>query len=76
MTTPFTLDEILFEVTSAFATVGMSTGITADLSPPHQLVLVALMFLGRTGAITLVTALALRHNPRLYRYPEERPVIG
>lgn len=76
MTTPFTLDEILYEIVSAFATVGLSTGITADLPTPHQLVLVALMFIGRTGTITLATALALRHRDRLYRFPEERPIIG
>jgi potassium uptake TrkH family protein len=76
LTTPFTLDQILYEIISAFATVGLSTGITADLPWPHQLVLVALMFIGRTGTITLATALALRHRRRLYRLPEERPVIG
>ncbi len=76
LTTPFTLDEVLYEVVSAFATVGLSTGITADLPAPHQLVLVTLMFLGRLGPVTLVTALALRQTERLYRLPEERPVIG
>lgn len=76
LTTPFTLDEVLYEVVSAFATVGLSTGITDDLPTPHQLVLVALMFLGRLGPITLVTALALRQRDRLYRLPEERPIIG
>lgn len=76
LTTPFTLDEILYEIVSAFATVGLSTGITADLPTPHQLVLVALMFIGRTGTITLATAMALRHRDRRYRLPEERPIIG
>jgi potassium uptake TrkH family protein len=76
MTTPFSLDQVLYEVVSAFATVGLSTGITAQLPEAHQLVLVALMFLGRLGPITLATALALRHRNRLYRLPEERPIIG
>ncbi|WP_337060539.1 TrkH family potassium uptake protein [Kineococcus sp. G2] len=76
LTTPFTLDRILYEVVSAFATVGLSTGITAQLPVPHQLVLVLLMFLGRTGTITLATALALRTRPRLYRLPPERPIVG
>ncbi len=76
MTTSFSLDEILYEIVSAFATVGLSTGITADLPTPHQLVLVALMFVGRTGTVTLATALALRQRDRLYRFPEERPIIG
>ncbi len=76
LTTPFTLDQILYEVVSAFATVGLSTGITAQLPVPHQLVLVLLMFAGRTGTITLATALALRQRPRRYQLPEERPIIG
>ena len=76
LTTPFTLDQILYEVVSAFATVGLSTGITAQLSAPHQLALVVLMFVGRTGTITLASALALRSRKRLYRLPEERTVIG
>ena len=74
--TPFRLDEVLFEVVSAFATVGLSTGITAQVGPAGQLLLVSLMFLGRLGPITLASALALRARPRLYELPEERPIIG
>ena len=62
-------DEVLFEVVSAFATVGLSTGITADLPTAGQLILVALMFLGRLGPITLVSALALRERHRRYQLP-------
>jgi potassium uptake TrkH family protein len=69
-------DQVLFEVVSAFATVGLSTGITADLPAAGQLLLVALMFLGRLGPITLVSALALRERPQLYQLPEGRPIIG
>jgi trk system potassium uptake protein len=76
MTTPFSLDEVLFEVVSAFATVGLSTGITAALPWPHQLVLVLLMFVGRLGPVALASALALRGRDRLYRLPEGRPVLG
>ncbi|PZR52443.1 TrkH family potassium uptake protein [Xylanimonas oleitrophica] len=75
-TTTFTLDQMLFEVTSAFSTTGLSTGITADLPGWHQLVLVALMFLGRLGPITLGSSLALRERQRLYRMPEARMIIG
>ncbi|WP_017596342.1 TrkH family potassium uptake protein [Nocardiopsis potens] len=74
--TPFTLDQVLFEVVSAFATVGLSTGITADIPPLGRLVLCLLMFIGRIGPITLATALALRSRARRVGYPEERPVIG
>ncbi len=68
--------DVLFETTSAFATVGLSTGITPEVTGPGQLVLVALMFLGRLGPITLVSALALRERNRRYRYPEGAPLIG
>ncbi|WP_371329781.1 TrkH family potassium uptake protein [Brachybacterium sp. P6-10-X1] len=74
--TDFSLDEILFEVVSAFATVGLSTGITADLPASAQLVIIALMFIGRLGPITAATALALRPRTLLYELPKERPIIG
>ncbi|MGW5055665.1 TrkH family potassium uptake protein [Actinokineospora sp. NPDC004072] len=74
--TDFTLDAVLFETVSAFATVGLSTGITASLPPAGQLLLVGLMFLGRLGPITLAAALALRERPRRYELPEERPIVG
>ncbi|AWE54347.1 TrkH family potassium uptake protein [Streptomyces nigra] len=70
------MDAVLFETVSAFATVGLSTGITADLPTAGQLLLVVLMFVGRLGPITLVSALALRERTRRYDLPEERPVIG
>lgn len=66
----------LFEVVSAFGTVGLSTGITAELSQGARLILVALMFAGRVGPITLGAALAMREHRRLYRLPEERPIVG
>lgn len=67
---------VLFEVVSAFATVGLSTGVTAELGTAGHLVLVVLMFVGRLGPITLVSALALRERQRLYHHPEGRPLIG
>jgi trk system potassium uptake protein TrkH len=70
------LDRVLFETISAFGTVGLSTGITASLPVPAQLVLVLLMFLGRLGPITFATALALRPRSILYQLPKERPIIG
>ncbi|WP_342587418.1 TrkH family potassium uptake protein [Rhizobium bangladeshense] len=74
--THFSLEAVLFEVISAFATVGLSTGITADLPPSAQLVIVALMFVGRVGTITVASALALKERYVPYRYPEERPIVG
>ncbi|MET9430831.1 MULTISPECIES: potassium transporter TrkG [unclassified Streptomyces] len=70
------LEAVLFEAVSAFATVGLTTGITADFSTPGRLILIMLMFVGRLGPITLVSALALRERTRRYQLPEERPVIG
>jgi len=70
------LHDILFETTSAFATVGLSTGVTAGLPTAAHLLLVLLMFVGRLGPITLVSAIALRERQRLYQLPEGRPIIG
>lgn len=69
-------DRALFEVTSAFATVGLSTGITPSLPPAAQTVLIVLMYVGRVGTIAVGTAIALNTRRRLYRYPEERPLVG
>lgn len=70
------LTPALFEAASAFGTVGLSTGVTGNISGFGHLMLVIVMLTGRVGPITFVTALALRHRPRAYRYPEERPIIG
>jgi len=72
----FSGDQVSFEVMSAFATVGLSTGITASLSAPSQIVLCFIMYLGRVGPTTLVAALAAKNLGRRYSYPEERPFIG
>jgi Trk-type K+ transport system membrane component len=70
------LDVVLFEVTSAFATCGLSTGLSSELPDSGKYVLTALMFFGRTGTITLAAALALRDRRRVIRLPEERPIVG
>lgn len=74
--TPFKLDRVLFEVISAFGTVGLSTGITADVGTAGHLILTVLMFVGRLGPVTLGAALALHVQTRRFRYPEERPLVG
>ncbi|CAL4858546.1 potassium transporter TrkG [Microbacterium sp. MM2322] len=73
---PFAFDRVLFEVISAFATVGLSTGITADLPIAAQAILVVLMFIGRLGPVLLGSALALTVQKRQYELPKERPIIG
>jgi len=70
------LTPALFESASAFGTAGLSTGITAGLGGFAQLVLVIVMLAGRVGPITFITAWALRDRVRVYRYPEEQPIIG
>ena len=74
--TGWDLDVVIFEVISAFATVGLTTGVTPDLPEAGKYVLSVLMFVGRTGTMTLAGALALRDRRRVIRYPEERPIIG
>ncbi|WP_328821836.1 TrkH family potassium uptake protein [Nesterenkonia haasae] len=70
------LDAVLFETFSAFATVGLSTGITAELPAAGQIILVLLMFIGRIGPITFASVLALRERRLHYELPKERPIIG
>jgi potassium uptake TrkH family protein len=74
--TDFTLDQVIFEVVSAAATVGLSTGITADLPDFAQVWLAILMFVGRLGPVVIASALALRITKRHYELPKERPLLG
>ena len=69
-------EHIMFEILSAFGTVGVSAGITAQLPQAAQLILTALMFIGRVGVVTLGVALAVQPHRASYRYPEEKPIVG
>ena len=75
-TTGNSTQDALFEAASAFGTVGLSTGVTGTLTTSGELWITAVMFLGRLGPITLVSALAMRDRSRLYQLPEGRPIIG
>jgi trk system potassium uptake protein TrkH len=67
--------ELLFEVTSAFGTVGLSTGSTPNLTPLGRLIIVFLMFVGRLGPLTI--ALAIGRKDKLhYKYAEENVLVG
>jgi len=67
---------ILFEVTSAFGTVGLSTGITPILSPAGKILVMITMFVGRLGPLTLALAVAMREQRVFYKYPEEKVMVG
>jgi trk system potassium uptake protein TrkH len=66
----------LFEVTSAFGTVGLSLDVTPTLSTFGKILISVVMFLGRVGPITFVVALAVRQRIPHYKYPEEEIAIG
>ena len=70
-----TFIQILFEVVSAFGTVGLSTGITPDLCVLSKLIIILTMFAGRVGAFTLLSIWIDRPEP-LARYTEESITIG
>ena len=70
------LDHVLFDVISAFATCGLSTGLTERLPDAGVYVMAATMFCGRVGTVTLAAALAQSQRRQLYQNPEERPLVG
>ncbi len=70
------LDHVLFDVISAFATCGLSTGLTERLPDAGVYVMAATMFCGRVGTVTLAAALAQSQRKQLYQNPEERPLVG
>ncbi len=70
------LFEILFEVVSAFGTVGLSTGITSTLSTFGKLILIFIMFIGRVGPLAFVYTLEQKGEPDLLEYPEGNVMIG
>ncbi|MFB2934916.1 TrkH family potassium uptake protein [Aerosakkonemataceae cyanobacterium BLCC-F154] len=67
---------ILFEVVSAFATVGLSTGITAKLSIVAKVVLIFTMYIGRVGVLLFMAAILGDYRPTSVRYPEETLLVG
>jgi trk system potassium uptake protein len=75
-TEKFAFLNILFEVVSAFGTVGLSTGITPSLSIAGKIVIIFIMFVGRLGPLTMALSLIQRRKPTLYRYPEEPIKVG
>jgi len=68
--------KILFEVTSAFGTVGLSLGITSDLTIFSKIILMILMFIGRVGVISFLLMFKNHKKIGKYHYPKERIIIG
>jgi trk system potassium uptake protein TrkH len=72
----FTFIQIYFETISAFGTVGLSTGITPNLSDFGKIVIMILMFVGRIGPLTMVLAIRNMQRTKLVTFPEERVMVG
>lgn len=72
----FKLVELVFEAVSAFGTVGLSLGITPNLSIPSKFIIMTTMFIGRIGPLTLLLALSKRESKGVFNYPEENIMIG
>lgn len=68
--------KLLFEATSAFGTVGLSVGVTPELSYVGKIIIAFTMFVGRLGPLTLAYALGPRTEKELYRHPEGKITIG
>lgn len=72
----FELIEIVFEVSSAFGTCGLSMGITSELSLFSQLILITLMFIGRIGLVAILYSMKKKDTKSHFHYPKERIIIG
>lgn len=70
------ISHVLFDVISAFGTVGLSTGLTAELPDAGSYVLAATIFMGRIGTVTLAAAVAATSRSQYYSLPVERPIVG
>jgi len=72
----FTMSQIMFEAGSALGTVGLTTGITPSLTTIGKLIIIAVIFVGRLGPLTLLAALTFNLKPAQYSYPEEPIIVG
>lgn len=66
----------LFEATSAFGTVGLSLGLTPQLTPIGKALIIFTMFAGRLGPLTIAFAISMRRKPNPYRHPKGKIMIG
>lgn len=70
------ISHVLFDVISAFGTVGLSTGLTESLPDSATYVMAATIFMGRIGTVTLAAAVAATSRTQYYSLPVERPIVG
>jgi trk system potassium uptake protein len=70
------LEYLIYETVSAFGTVGLTLGLTPNLSFAGKMVIALTMYIGRLGPLTLVVALAKRSHLRGIRYPEDKIIVG
>ncbi len=73
---PMALEDVLFEVSSAIGTVGMTTGITRDLTVVPRCVLILLMFCGRIGSMSFALSFLEKNKKTVVKLPQERITIG
>ncbi|MGM8366252.1 TrkH family potassium uptake protein [Virgibacillus sp. W0181] len=73
---PFPIMQLLFEVTSAFGTVGLSLGVTSELTTFSKIILMVLMFIGRIGILTFLFTFKTRKQNGKVHYPKEKIIIG
>jgi trk system potassium uptake protein len=76
ITEEFSFIKLLFETFSAFGTVGLSTGITPELSIAGKIIIALTMFIGRLGPLSLILSLIRKQKTTAYNYPEELIRIG
>lgn len=72
----FNIVDVIFEITSAFGTAGISTGITSELSSLSKAIIIIFMFIGRIGFISFLLSIGGRQHTYNYKYPEERLMVG
>ncbi len=72
----FNLSDIAFEAASALGTVGLTTGVTRELTTAGKLIIIAAMLIGRLGPLTLLAALTFNLRPAKYNYPDEAIMVG
>lgn len=73
---PFSMEKIVFEVVSAFGTVGLTMGITPHLTVTSKLLIIVTMFIGRLGPMTIALALGEKKKKARVQYPKEDILIG